>query len=50
VCEVFDSDSALELNPEVLTLTPGKLCEHEKRIAPADSQRYKKHHHRCSAS
>ena len=24
--EVFDSESALELNPEVVTLTPGTLC------------------------
>jgi len=26
VCDVFDSKSALELNPEVVTLTPGTLC------------------------
>jgi len=26
VCEVFDSESALELNPEVVTLTPGTSC------------------------
>jgi len=26
VDDVFDSESALELNPEVVTLTPGTLC------------------------
>jgi len=26
VCDVFDSASALELNPEVVTLTPGTPC------------------------
>jgi hypothetical protein len=26
VSEVFDSESALELNPEVVTLTPGTPC------------------------
>jgi hypothetical protein len=26
VDEVFDSEKALELNPEVVTLTPGTLC------------------------
>jgi len=27
VYEVFDSESALELNPEVVTLTPGTPCK-----------------------
>jgi hypothetical protein len=26
VYDDFDSESALELNPEVVTLTPGTLC------------------------
>jgi hypothetical protein len=26
MCQVFDSESALELNPEVVTLTPGTPC------------------------
>jgi len=26
VYDVFESESALELNPEVVTLTPGTLC------------------------
>ena len=26
--EVFDSESALELNPEAVTLTPGTFCIH----------------------
>jgi hypothetical protein len=26
VYDVFDSESALELNPEVVTLTPGTFC------------------------
>ena len=26
VYDVFDPESALELNPEVVTLTPGTLC------------------------
>jgi hypothetical protein len=26
VSDVFDSESTLELNPEVVTLTPGTLC------------------------
>jgi len=26
VYDIFDSESALELNPEVVTLTPGTLC------------------------
>jgi hypothetical protein len=50
VYEVFDSESALELNPEVVHLTPGTLCrkpafsktfrdtcramEHDKRDTP----------------
>jgi len=26
VYDIFDSESALELNPEVVTLSPGTLC------------------------
>jgi len=26
VYDVFDSESALELNPELVTLTPGTFC------------------------
>jgi len=34
VYDVFDSESALELDPEVVTLTPGTLCIKRVLIQP----------------
>jgi len=33
VYDIFDSVSALELNPEILTLTPGTPCIYHKSIS-----------------
>jgi hypothetical protein len=45
VYEVFDSESALELNPEVLTLTPGTPCVCVRRKRPEGEA---DHLRRCS--
>ena len=52
MCEVFDSESALELNPEAVTLTPGTTCiscnrSHKVRLCFAyriKTERYIRHH------